>query len=77
MKTPRSLLRGIKEVGFALKIRDFQTSGYFSKRSKLRGIRPVAIESYGYRKSRARVGVLDPDIQRKFPYSTFQAINIP
>jgi hypothetical protein len=44
MKTPRSKLRGIKEVGFALKIRDFQTSGYFSKRSKLRGIRPVAIE---------------------------------
>ena len=44
MKTPRSKLRGIKEVGFALKIRDFQTSGYFSKRSKLRGIEPVEIQ---------------------------------
>jgi len=38
------LAAGYQRGGFALKIRDFQTSGQFSKRSKLRGIRPVAIE---------------------------------
>jgi hypothetical protein len=35
---------GYQRGSFALKIRDFQTSEYLSKRSKLRGIRPVAIE---------------------------------
>lgn len=35
---------GYPRGGLALKIRDFQTSEYLLRRSKLRGIRPIAIE---------------------------------